>query len=563
MRIFAVVPNPVRGIRRLAYLLNRLRRRMSKLDYVVFYLPARISALPVTRSWLQKRLLGEPEFSLADIDKAFRQLGDDPRVKGIVLIINTLEMPLADLQTLRNSILRIKEKGKRVICSAGNYDLNAYYLASAADEIILQPGGDLFTLGLRSNPVFLKDALNTVGVQMEVVAISPFKSAFDQLARQTITPESEAQLNWLLDSRYEMLLQDIATGRNKSVAEIEALVDCSPHVDQKALEAGYVDALLHEHQLADYLGAEHLKTWDDAEHGVYKPWRKPAPKVVALLPLEGLIVPGKSQTPPLDIPLPIPIVGDSRMGDITIIQQIRRLAQLPNIAAVILFIDSPGGSALASEAISAELNELAKTRPIVAYMNNVAASGGYYIATPARWIVAQPGTITGSIGVISGKPVTQGIFNNLKLNRMEFTRGVNAGILSDATPFNEAQHIQMRAMIEHLYGMFIKRVAESRQMTLEAVDAVGGGRVWTGTQAKAHGLVDELGDLQAALKKARELANLPEDAPLVLPKMKIDEMLLPKLTEKANPAAGLRYLSDSVKTVLNAHAQFLLDWTLR
>jgi protease-4 len=227
----------------------------------------------------------------------------------------------------------------------------------------------------------------------------------------------------------------------------------------------------------------------------------------------------------------------------------------------VLFIDSPGGSASASEAIASALEELAKVKPVVAYMNAVAASGGYYVATPAQWIVAQPGTITGSIGVIIGKPSTEGAFKKLRINRVSFARGANTGMLSDAKPFTAKQKTWLKHSIEQAYGLFVERVAKGRNMTPEAVDAIGGGRVWTGKQALENGLVDELGDLRAALEKARSLAKLPENAPLVIPQIKGDP-IGPKLVEQVNPVASLRYLHDNVRLLLNGQAQMFMPFSI-
>jgi protease-4 len=228
-----------------------------------------------------------------------------------------------------------------------------------------------------------------------------------------------------------------------------------------------------------------------------------------------------------------------------------------HVAAVVVFIDSRGGSASASEAMASALGELAKTRPVVVYMHNVAASGGYYIATPAQWIVAQPGTITGSIGVIAGKVITQGLFERLRINRVEMTRGENANILSDVAPFTDDQRAQIRASIEHTYALFRKRVGEARGLEPSAVDAIGEGRVWTGQQALENGLVDELGGLDVALAKARELAKLDEETPAVLLN---DEVKRPLGPIVADPAAATQYALENARMIYNGRAQFMMPF---
>lgn len=554
--------NPLRWLQRGWFALRNFLRQWAQVDYVMFILSGEIPALPVERGFIQQQLFGEPPTSLLDLDRHFQRIAADPRPKGIILYLRDLPLVLADLQTLRDSILRFRQSGKRVVCYAQDYDLKTYYVASAGDEIILQPGGTLMTLGLSQQVVFLKDALAQVGVSFDAVAISPYKGAFDQFTRDTISPEGREQLEWLLDSRFAMLVEGIVAGRNLTVEAVQSMIDAAPHLDTAALTNGYVDAVLNEEELSRHLQVEHLLPWDEAQGKLFKQWKRSQPKYVALLEIKGTMIAGENQSPPpVPLPIPLPVVGDDMAGDITIVRQIRHLMQDESAAAVILYVDSPGGSATAAEAMTSALVELAKTRPLIVYMNGVAASGGYYVATAGHWIVAQPGTITGSIGVLTGKLISSGIFEKLHLNRLDFERGASASIFSDAAPFNETQRSTVRAMIERIYEQFVKRVAESRKLTVEQVDAIGGGRVWTGIQAKANGLVDELGGLDVALKQARERAKLPDDAPLIVFQGD-DAPLAPQLAKKLNPAAGLYYLYQGVRKTLNGSAQVLLPFEI-
>ena len=531
---------------------NRLRSRAKNLDYILITLPASMPALPTTRSWLLQRIQGAPPLSLWDLDRNFRRIAADPRPKGVILRIPTLSLSLADLQTLRGSILRLRASGKRVVCFAQYYDVAQYYVASAADEIILQPGGELMTIGLRQEAIFLKDALALVGVQFDVVAITPYKGAYDQFSRDTISPEGRQQLEWLLDSRYEMIVNDIAEGRHISTDAVRALIDTSPHVADKALAAGYVDAVINEEGFAAHLNTKHLMLWKDADKKLLLRAKSRSEKHITILKISGLMMPGESAQPP--IKLPIPFIGGARAGDVTVVRQIRAAMRDKQSAALVLFIDSGGGAVVSAEAMTASLEELAKTRPLVVYMNGVAASGGYYVATPARWIVAQPGTITGSIGVITAKAVMGGLRDKLHVNALEFTRGANATIFSDSAPFSEAQRTQMRATVVAIYDQFVARVAKSRQLSTVAVDAVSGGRVWTGAQALDHHLIDQLGDLQAALAKARELAHLPDDTPITLVSGK-GKPLVPQVA--SDPAAALNYALDNTRELASGRAQVI------
>jgi protease-4 len=551
------IPNPLRFFRWLWFAFRNWRRGSARLDYITFTLPAQIPALPEPRSWIQKRVLGAPGLSLTELERIFQRIGDDPRPQGVILHLRGFAMSLADLQTLRGIILRLRAKGKRVICFAQGYSNAAYYIASAADEIVLQPGGEVETIGLRSEASFFKDALDVLGVRLDSVAISPYKGFFDSFTRSEASPEGREQLEWLLDSRYQQIVEGIAEGRRTSAEAVRAMIDAAPHLDRDALAKGYVEAVETEEDLYRRLNPEHVLTWKEADKKVRLKWRKASEKYVALLRVSGTMVQGESMNPPVDIP--VPFVGGERAGDLTVVRQVRNLMKNKRAAAVVLFIDSGGGAAAAAEAMTAALDELAKDRPLVVFMNGVAASGGYYIATPAHWIVAQPGTITGSIGVLTAKPITEGLFEKLRVHRLELTRGANADLMSDMQPFTETQRLRIRQSIEHIYQQFIERVARGRRLSLEAIDAVSGGRVWTGAQAKAYGLVDELGDLYTALAKARELASLPDHAPLAMVGGK-SSPLPPQLAQAANPASALEYLYTGVQAVCNGRPQLLLPF---
>ncbi len=552
---FRLIRCLVDGVRRAALALaNWRRRRFRRIDYVVLNLPPRMPALPERRGWWQRRLMGPPPLSLWELAETFRRIGDDPRITGVILSMRGLQMPLADLQTLRQAIQKLRGAGKRAVCFAHAYDTESYYVASAASDIVLQEVGELAAVGLYGQAIFLRDALDAIGLQLDVEAITPYKSAYDMFARRDISPEHRAMVNWLLDSQYDMLVEGIAAGRGLTPEAVRAMIDGAPYQGPAAREAGYVDAEFNEEGLAAYLGAEHLVPWETAVRVLLRKWQRRAEKAVAVLPLRGLIVEGESRQPPVDIP--VPLLGESRLGHLTVVQQVRNLMKDRRAAAVVLFIDSGGGSASASEAMTSALAELAKDRPLVAAMNGLAGSGGYYIATPARWIVAQPGTRTGSIGVLAAKPVGGALLNNLRIHAVEFTRGANATFYSARALWSQTQRAQVRRLNESWYRQFVGHVARSRRMTLEAVEAVGGGRVWTGAQALEHGLVDQLGGLEAAIAKARELAALPDDAPVEFVRGK-GQPLGPQLAEGANPAALWLYMRETLDLLFSGRALFL------
>ncbi|MFP4321210.1 MAG: signal peptide peptidase SppA [Anaerolineales bacterium] len=543
----------------LVKLVNTARLQQGPLDYVMIDLPEEMPPFPEPTNPIQQRLLGEPPLSQVELEQLFRRVADDPRVTGVILRLMGLQMSLADLQNIRGSMARLRSKGKRVICYARGYDTAMYYLASAADEIILQPGGELMTVGLARNITFMKEALGAVGLQVDSIAISPYKSAADTLTEQTPTPEVDAQLNWLLDDNYEQIIHGIAEGRGISPEAARAFIDNAPYTDRQALEAGYVDALSNEEDFPTRYESEHIRVRQQAENIL--PLRIPLrpEKYIGVLSLEGVIVDGESQRPPRDVP--VPLMGGARLGSETVVRQVRHLMKQDDIAAVVLHINSRGGSATASEAMAAALAELATTRPVIAYMGDVAASGGYYIATPAHWIIAQPGTITGSIGVIMAKVIASDMLKKLNFNAVDYVRGANAQIFSPRAPFSDEQRARVRESIERIYEQFVGRVARARGMSPEGVDEVGGGRVWTGAQAYGHGLVDELGDLDCALRKARELAGLPEKTPAFLIRGKA-KPIAPQVAEQFNPAAGLHYARRNVQTLLSGRALYWMPWQM-
>lgn len=543
--------HPLTLLRRAAHRIGNLLRRRAKLDYVLFTLPAAMPTLPEPRSWLMRRLQGDAPLSLWELDKHFERIAADPRVQGVVLHLRGFAMPMASLQTLRGSIAKLRSKGKRVICYAMGYDNATYYVASAANEIILQPGGEVNTIGLRQEALFLKDSLAQVGVTFDVVAISPYKSAFDQFGSADASPEFREQVNWLLESRWEMLTGGIAEGRSISREAASGMIDHAPYTDEEALTAKYVDAVLNEEQLGEHLNAKHLLTWKQANRALYRVWKRQQGKPIALMRLDGLIIPGESGRTPGNLPLPL--VGEARTGDLTFVRQIRTLLKEKRLGAVVLYIDSGGGSSAASEAMTAALDQVAKQVPVVAYMDSVAASGGYYVATPAKWIVAQPGTITGSIGVLSAKLVTGGVYDKLRAHPVEFTRGANAAMYSEGHPFTPEQREKMHTAVNRIYRQFLERVASSRGMTTDAVDMLGGGRVWTGEQAYKNGLIDQMGGLETAFSKARELAQLSEDTPIML--VSAGKDALPPML--AQPTAALEYAYENLRLISSGAVQML------
>jgi protease-4 len=352
-------------------------------------------------------------------------------------------------------------------------------------------------------------------------------------------------LESLLDSLYSEVVSAIAADRALTIDQVREALDAVPLSAADAVDARLLDAVCYEDELPTYLGTPAapvtLLAVDEAKKRLVRPRRWRSRRAVGVVSVEGMIVSGPSRQPPLPIPLPLPL-PPVQAGSDTLVQQLRTAARDKHLAAVVVHIDSPGGSALAADLIWREVACLHRAKPVVVYLSNVAASGGYYVAAPANTIIAQPTTLTGSIGIWGGKVVTHGLFDKARARREVVSRGKAAGLYSDVAPFSDQERAKIRADIGAGYERFKCRVAEGRAKTVDEVESIARGRVWTGEQALAIGLVDALGDLQAAADRARELAGL--DLGRFVPLLDIRpskryQVPLPWPTEPADWWAGL------------------------
>jgi len=537
---------------RVAFRNFRRKVQQQQADYVLMILSG---SLPERngppRNFWQRRLPLPPEpLTMQTVNAVFERMADAGNIKGVLLLLRDLGAGLATLQSLRQSIQRLKNAGKDVIVYTPYLDLPNYYVASAAHAIITPPGTEFGVLGLRSETLFLKDALAHAGIHFDIIQISPYKSAFDQLGKEKMSPEFEAQINWLLDDQYDQLTADMAAGRNMSQEQFKALIDSAPYFAQQAQEHGLIDYVAYEDELATLLqqrlnpaptptveeaGAEPQPVSSAASSvapqtgGPENNKERPTAKVITLgqarqvllekyrayhpdryigvISLEGNIVMGPSRRPPID--LPIPFIGGDFAGEESIVQLLRRAERSKYMAAFIFLVDSGGGSALASDLITRQIEQLSKKMPVLAYMGNVAASGGYHVSAKCTHIMAQRGTITGSIGVISGRLSNTALLDKLSVNQVTIERGKRAGLYRSNTPLTEEERAVMNAGIQQNYHQFKKIVAAGRDIPIEALDPICLGRVWTGQQALGHQLIDSQGDFIDAIHKAAELARLP------------------------------------------------------
>lgn len=448
--------------------------------------------------------------SMAELYPAFRAARKDPGIAGLVVYVQQADFGLARAQELRRQLLAFRNAGKSVDCyleaaGEGTNGTGAYLLASACERIHLAPAADLNLLGLRADSMFFRGTLEKLKVDPEFSRVGDYKSAVEAFTQTEHSAEAEVALNAVLDALYGQLVQALSTGRSTAPAEVRSWIDGAPWSAEEALERGMVDALSYPDQfeaaLAERLGGEprFLPVED------YLPAAGVSPHQVAVVVAEGVIVRGLGGTDPWTQEI---AVGSDAMADL-----LRSLADDPAVDAVVLRIDSPGGSALASDLILREVERLREAKPVVVSMAGSAASGGYYIAARANKIVAEPATLTGSIGIFAGKFVTRRFEEELLgITHDALQRGANAGIYSSLDGYSPEQRERVQRLLDRAYETFIRHVAEGRGMEPEAVKRVASGRVWTGSDARRLGLVDELGGLDRALELACEEAGIDDCA---------------------------------------------------
>lgn len=502
-------------------------------DYVVFTLEGDLAERTPVQPWYYSWLpFAQTPITFESLTDALRPVAQDPNVCGVLFLVKGASLSMAQAQSLAALFERFRRwdresngqragfRPKEVIVFLEQTSNPLCALAACADRSALTPLTDWNATGLHSEPTYLADTLAGVGIHFDVVKVAPWKTAYDHFSRSTMSDAEADQINWLLDGLFADLVAAIASGRNLSPETVRDLIDRAPLTAEEALTAGLIDAILYEDEIPWLLRvAERTKDgkvtereaqllpFGKARRYLLRRPQKHAARSVGVISLSGAIMPGKSRR----FPVELPILGDSVIGSTTVQQTVRAAMEDAGLAAVVLHIDSGGGSALASDLMWRELTLLARKKPLVVYMGNTAASGGYYIATPANRIVAQSATVTGSIGVISGKPVTRGVYDKIGATRYSIRRGANADIFTDQTAWEGEQRARIEAQIEHSYHNFKERVAQGRNLPYEDLDPICSGKVWTGAQALAHGLIDQLGDFSTALDAACELANLPLD----------------------------------------------------
>lgn len=513
-------------LRRAGVAFSNARRRLfrSRLaDYAVIELVGALEERTPDTPWWYSFLPGyRPALSLENIDAALRALAGDPDVTGVVFLFRGVELRLAQAQSFTACVERFRARdeqlgaasgrpAKQVIAYMETVDQVSYVAACAADRILAAPLATWDVPGVQVSNAYYKETLARLGLAADVVKISPWKSAVDALSEASMSDEVRAQTNWLLDSVYGDIVSAIARGRNLDEDDVRAVIDTAPFSAVEAMNCGMIDDTCYEDQLPTNLGQKDQPVTLKPYHRVRKLLlRRMEPRVaqrIGVIDLTGAIVPGESRSFPIELPL----LGGAMLGSTTVQRTVRAARNDDRLAAVIAYVDSPGGSALASDLMWRELSLLAQEKPLIIYMGAVAASGGYYISTPARTVVAQRATITGSIGVVTAKLVTSVAYKKLAARRVVMQRGANADLYGDHRAWDAEQRATVEESVRSIYFEFTSRVSSGRKLSNAELEPICRGRVWTGAQAKEHGLVDELGDFHTAYAAACRALELPAD----------------------------------------------------
>jgi protease-4 len=520
----------------------------------------------------------KPRPTVTEMARAIRAAGEDERIDGLYLQLDNPMGGWGSLQELRGAIDAFREAGKPCVAYSEMYDDASYYLASGCNQVVMAPSGISMVNGLASSITYYAGTFEKLGVDAEFEHVGDFKSAVEPYERTEPSEAAAEAQNFLLDGLYGTLVADIARGRGLSVDQARAMIDHPPMSPQHALDSGLVDALafrdavearIHQVQNDDWVESLAEPVPEELQNAVKDRFTSIAEIVksvraenagksdrIAVIYAEGPILSGEAEGG---------LFGSQILADRTFRKWMQEARDDDSVKAIVLRVNSPGGSGLASDMMWREI-ELAKADglPVVVSMADYAASGGYYIAAPADWIVAQPNTVTGSIGVFGGKFNLGGMYEKIGMTQTDFKRGELSDLFSSTSGFSEEGRATYRRFLSDFYERFLEKVMEGRGMTRDEAHAVAQGRVWTGTQALERGLVDELGGLDVAVAKAVELAELDAEKTGLTnwPRQKeLLELLLEDFSEASSPTfevdLGMGPFDDVTRA--NIEHLFLLD----
>ncbi|MCC7086239.1 MAG: signal peptide peptidase SppA [Pirellulales bacterium] len=485
----------------------------------------------------QAGIFGEMTPNLNKIIERIDAAAADDKLTGLVLHLDGLEIGRGKVGELRAAIARARKAGKRVYADLHEGSAGAYLLASACDEIIMPPVGMVTIAGVRMEIMYYKKLFDMIGVKADMLQVGDFKGAAEPYTRTNMSPEFRKQTETVVEDYYKQMISTIAADRKIDPAKVKALIDEGLFTAQAAKEAKLIDQVTYcdefEKQLKDAHKADEIAIVEDYGKkkidedfsgfaglvkmfelmaGVEPRGKASSSKKIAVIYAVGPISTGESSSS---------LFGEDSVGSDTIVAALKQAAEDSKVAAIVLRIDSPGGSALASDMMWREIARIKGQKPVVASMGDIAASGGYYISMGCTKIFAEEGTLTGSIGVISGKFSLKGLYDKIGLSTDVLARGKNSGWMSSDQPFTTSEREVMLRMMKDVYGQFTQKAAQGRNLELKQLESLAGGKLYTGRMAKEQKLVDEVGTLEDAVADAKRLAGLPDNE-------KVERLILPR-----------------------------------
>ncbi|KAA0140107.1 signal peptide peptidase SppA [Gimesia chilikensis] len=483
-------------------------------------------------------LFGDVTESLSKLTQRLEKASEDKSLSGVILHIKGTSVGWAKLNEIRQAIQKVRKNDKKVYAWIESGMTKDYMLATACDEIVMPESASLILLGLRAEVSFYKNLFDWLNVKPDVLRVGEYKSAAEPYTRTDMSPAFREEMEAILDNYYGQIVDTISKDRGLADNKVEAAIDAGPYMAADAKERGLIDHLAYEDQLpklitggdknkdvkiikkyakkrldTDFSGIAGLIKLMDLLAGIDSSQRIGSGPRVAVIYATGAIMSGSSSQGGL--------FGVNVLGSDTFIKAVEKAAKDDQVKAIVVRVDSPGGSALASDLMWRALEESGK--PLVVSMGDVAASGGYYISMGAERIFAEPGTLTGSIGVVGGKLAVEGLYNKIGITTSVISRGKNSGTFSPMTGFTESEKAAVTKLLHAVYKQFTEKAAEGRKMKYDQLEKLARGRVYTGEMALKIGLVDELGTLEEAIEYARKLGKIPEGD-------KFEKLILPRPT---------------------------------
>jgi len=481
---------------------------------------------------LLSRLRGEPVESLLTLTSELRKAARDERLAGVVFRVRNVDLGWAQAEEIRQAILKLSQKGRKTLAvlEFEGFGNAPYYLASAADKVVATPGGNSPFVGLAGEYLFYGALLEKIGVKVEYERVGEYKSAVESYAESKMSPKNREQTEALMDSIEQHFIEQVAASRKRTVEQVKLAIDSAPSAPESFLEQGLVDEVAPWEAALAELG-EHERVEEDVYSQVTpEAVGFDAKATFAIVHGVGAVVVGEGATSS----------GSPVMASDTVVEALKDAAKNPDVKAIVLRLDSPGGSPLASDLIWQAIRDIQKQgKPVVASLSDLAASGGYYVASAADTIVSQPQTLTGSIGVFVIRPVLAGLMDKLGIGVEAVTRGARADLLLATKPLSAETREVLRDDVQHTYDRFLGRVAEGRKLEPAAVDKIARGRVWTGAQALEIGLVDRLGGVPEAVLAAKEKLGLAPDADVLLVQYPPPKPLAQQLVEALQGGGGV------------------------